>query len=78
MRTSSVERKRLTDQLEVRLIEEVRHPDDKCSDDGVLVAGVENLDVEIVGVQVDNQEHEPLFEYRITVVILGPERKINN
>jgi hypothetical protein len=35
-------------------------PDDQGADDGVLVARVEDLDVEVVRVRVDDEKHETL------------------
>jgi hypothetical protein len=45
MRPSTIEGKGLTSQLQIRLIEEVGHPDDNRSDDRVLVAGIQDFDV---------------------------------
>ena len=73
MRPSAIQWKRLAGQLQVRLTEEVRHPDDDRPDDRVLVAAVEDLDVKVVRVRADDQEDESLLEHRIGVVILRPK-----
>jgi hypothetical protein len=52
-------------------------PNDPRTDDGVLVSSVEDLDVQVVRVRVHHQEHEPLLENGVRVVVLRPEIQKN-
>ena len=51
-------------------------PDDEWPNDGVLVSGVQDLDVEVIRVRVDHEEHEALLEHGVSVVIQRPAIKI--